>query len=172
MFEVVTYDASYHLFLLLFAHSVGSEWLETCFHVFTFAARLSCFHTDDRTAIVDEEKAIDAAYRETVSEAQLFLDPFHVKTYMTTLLGRNKASSVYMYDATVHAPSRKAVDKLIGSYAAPRAGYLENAIRESYTGHTRRYRIRLQRPSGQSAKYLRLYAIRSVPWSRRKCCRK
>jgi len=62
-FEVVGYDTTKPLFPLAFGHSLGPEFLETWIPMFSACADIEGFDVSFRTTVVDQEKAIDRAYR-------------------------------------------------------------------------------------------------------------
>lgn len=116
-FEVVTCDANYNLFPIVFAHFVGPESYDTWNEVFKACVQIKGFDVEHRTMIADQEKAIDKAYRECLKNAKLFLDPLHIRRNLGAKLGASKAAGLDLYNDALYAPTREQVDLIQNGFS-------------------------------------------------------
>lgn len=115
-FELVTYETNMHLLPLVFAHFIGAECAEYWKIVFQECKRLPGFDDPTITTILDQEKSIYSAYKDTFTHAKLFLDPVQVRKNLGAALGSKRADRLSLYDKALYALIRSAVDKIVAQY--------------------------------------------------------
>ena len=77
-FQVVGYDANHQICPIVFSHFIGPGDKESWVKVLKACADIPGFDIDRRVKIVDQEKSIDAAYRDVMKNAGMFHDD-HMK---------------------------------------------------------------------------------------------
>lgn len=149
-FEDVTYDSNMHLFPLVLAHFIGAESAKYWKLVFEKCKHLPGFDDLARPTIVDQKKSIDSAYKETFSLANLFVDPLRVRKNLGASLGSKRAAGLSLYDKTLHALSRLAVDEIVAEYTPAQKAYFDKFVKsELYLAYSSLVHIIL---SSQGAK--------------------
>lgn len=129
--EFVTYDTNNDLLPLLFGHFFGAECYEYCKIVFEAVKAVEGFHNDERMTIVDQDKSIYSAYKDTMKKAHLFMDPLHVKENIRSKLVAAKASGLNLYNQAVYAQPKSIFDAVIKLYSPAQTEYLSK-IPKSY----------------------------------------
>lgn len=106
----MVYETNNHVVPVCFAHFVGTECEQIWTSVFQLTKDVPGFDVPGRVTIVNQEKSIDKDYRNTMTQASLFLDQLHVKKNITALIGNKRTSGVALCQLACSAPSKDMVD--------------------------------------------------------------
>ena len=116
--------------MIVFGHFIGAENYDYWRLVFETCKDIVGFDIPGRITVVNQEKSIEKAYKDTFEHATVFLDPLHVKMNMSSKLGLGKSRGLALYERAVYAPSKTEVDQITFKYSTAQQTYLSSFKKE------------------------------------------